>query len=142
MPISDVPLCIDLTDTALNGDTQDDRMAAWGGLYQHLHGAVTARTTLPPRDDMIDVLLNAEIDGEKLQFGDIVGNAMLLVQAGLETTASAMSFRLPLSRDASRGTRPPPRRSRADTPGRRGVHPVLGVDTRYSADGYAGSQDE
>ena len=41
---------------------------------------------------MVDVLLNAEIDGEKLQFGDIVGNAMLLVQAGLETTASAMSF--------------------------------------------------
>jgi cytochrome P450 len=92
MPVSDVPLCIDLTDTALNGDTEDARMAAWGGLYQHLHDAVTARTTQPPRDDMIDVLLNAEIDGENLQFGDIVGNAMLLVQAGLETTASAMSF--------------------------------------------------
>jgi cytochrome P450 len=92
MPVSDVPLCIDLTDTALNGDTEDARMAAWGGLYQHLHDAVTARTTRPPRDDLIDVLLNAEIDGEKLQFGDIVANAMLLVQAGLETTASAMSF--------------------------------------------------
>jgi cytochrome P450 len=92
MPISDVPLCIALTDTALNGDTEDARMAAWGGLYQHLHDTVTARTTQVPRDDMIDVLLNAEIDGEKLQFGDIVANAMLLVQAGLETTASAMSF--------------------------------------------------
>ena len=41
---------------------------------------------------MIDVLLNAEIDGEKLPFQDVVANAMLLVQAGLETTASAMSF--------------------------------------------------
>jgi cytochrome P450 len=92
LPIDDVPLCIELTDTALNGDTEEARMAAWGGLYQHLHDAITARTTQPPRDDMIDVLLNAEIDGEKLQFGDIVGNAMLLVQAGLETTASAMSF--------------------------------------------------
>jgi cytochrome P450 len=92
MPIDDVPLCIELTDTALNGQTEEARMAAWGGLYQHVHDAVTARTTQPARDDMIDVLLNAEIDGEKLQFGDIVGNAMLLVQAGLETTASAMSF--------------------------------------------------
>lgn len=92
MPVDDVPLCIELTDTALNGDTGDARMAAWGGLYQHLNDTVTARTTEPPRDDMIDVLLNAEIDGEKLEFGDIVGNAMLLVQAGLETTASAMSF--------------------------------------------------
>ena len=67
-------------------------MAAWGGLYQHISDEVTARTTQPPRDDMIDVLLHAEIDGEKLAFGDIVSNAMLLVQAGLETTASAMSF--------------------------------------------------
>ena len=41
---------------------------------------------------MIHVLLNAEIDGEKLPFQDVVANAMLLVQAGLETTASAMSF--------------------------------------------------
>ena len=41
---------------------------------------------------MIDVLLAAEIDGDKLAFADVVSNAMLLVQAGLETTASAMSF--------------------------------------------------
>ena len=92
MPVDDVPLCIELTDTALNGTTESDRMAAWGGLYQHVHNAVTSRIDQPPRDDMIDVLLSAEIDGEPLPLGDVVGNAMLLVQAGLETTASAMSF--------------------------------------------------
>ena len=92
MPIEDVPLCVELTDTALNGATEQERMGAWGGLYQHLHDAVTARMEQPPRDDMIDVLLSAEIDSEKLSFGDVVSNAMLLVQAGLETTASAMSF--------------------------------------------------
>src|SRR5262245_21360338 len=92
MPIGDVPLCIELTDTALNGESEQARMAAWGGLYQHIHHAVSARTTAPPQDDMIDVLMSADIDGEKLAFGDIVSNAMLLVQAGLETTASAMSF--------------------------------------------------
>ncbi|KUH67615.1 cytochrome [Mycolicibacterium novocastrense] len=92
MPIDDVPLCIELTDTALNGATEDSRMAAWGGLYQHIHDAVAARSTEPEHDDMIDVLLSAEIDGEKLPFADVVSNAMLLVQAGLETTANAMSF--------------------------------------------------
>ena len=92
MPVEDVPLCIELTDTALNGLTDDARMAAWGGLYQHLHDVVTARTRQPPRDDMIDVLLNAELGGEPLPFAAVVANAMLLVQAGLETTASAMSF--------------------------------------------------
>jgi cytochrome P450 len=92
MPIADVPLCIELTDTALNGDTEDARMGAWGEMFGHLHAAVSARAAQPPRDDMIDVLLNAEIDGEKLPFEQVVANAMLLVQAGLETTASAMSF--------------------------------------------------
>lgn len=92
MPVGDVPLCIELVDTALNGGTESDRMTAWGGLYQHLHDAVSARVTGPPADDMIDVLLHAEIDGEPLPFNDIVANAILLVQAGLETTASAMSF--------------------------------------------------
>jgi cytochrome P450 len=92
MPIDDVPLCIELTDTALNGDTEESRMAAWGGLYQHLCDAISERKHQPPRDDMIDVLLSADVDGERLPFGDVVANAMLLVQAGLETTASTMSF--------------------------------------------------
>ncbi|KUI08175.1 cytochrome [Mycolicibacterium acapulense] len=92
MPVEDVPLCIELTDTALNGATEEERAPAWGGLYQHIHDAVTARTDAPPRDDMIDVLRSAEIDGERLPFNDVVANAMLLVQAGLETTASAMSW--------------------------------------------------
>ena len=45
-----------------------------------------------PTDDIVTQLIEADIDGEKLSFGDVVSNAMLLVQAGLETTASAMSF--------------------------------------------------
>ena len=91
MPTDDVPVCIELTDTALNGDTEEARATAWGALYRHIYDVVSARTGQPPRDDIIDVLLTAEIDGEKLPFQDVVANAMLLVQAGLETTASAMS---------------------------------------------------
>ena len=91
MPVGDVPLCIELTDTALNGETEEIRLTAWGGLYQHITNAVTTRMQGEPQDDMIDVLLSAEIDGVKLKFDDVVSNAMLLVQAGLETTASAMS---------------------------------------------------
>ena len=105
MPVSDVPLCIELTDTALNGVTEEARMTAGGGLYQHISDAVTTRMKQDPQDDMIDVLLSAEIDGVRLDFASVVSNAMLLVQAGLETTASAMSFALhylgthPMERD-------------------------------------------
>ena len=133
MPIEDVPLCVELTDTALNGATEDARVAAWGGLYQHLHDAVTARTEQPPRDDMIDVLLSAEIDGEKLSFADVVSNAMLLVQAGLETTASAMSFAYHyLATNAGERDRliDDPELLR---PCGGGVHPIRRVDPRHSA---------
>lgn len=92
IPAQDVGTCFQLTDDALNGVTEDVRMAAWAGLYQHIHDTVTARFGQPSRGDMLDVLLAAEIDGEKLPLQDVVANAMLLVQAGLETTASAMSF--------------------------------------------------
>ncbi len=92
LPIDDAPLCMDFSDAWLSGDTDEARVAAWAGLYEHLSDVVSARTTQPPKDDMIDVLLKAKIDGEKLAFGDIVSNAMVLVQAGLETTASVMSF--------------------------------------------------
>src|SRR5690606_32769852 len=34
MPTDDVPLCIELTETALNGDTEEVRMTGWGVLYQ------------------------------------------------------------------------------------------------------------
>lgn len=92
IPADDVGVCFQLTDDALNGATEDVRMTAWGGLYQYIHDAVTARIGQPSRGDMIDILLAAEIDGERLPIEDAVANAMLLVQAGLETTASAMSF--------------------------------------------------
>jgi cytochrome P450 len=92
IPTDDVGTCFQLTDDALNGASEDIRMLAWAGLYQHIHDAVTSRIGQPARGDMIDILLAAEIDGEALPLQDAVANAMLLVQAGLETTASAMSF--------------------------------------------------
>lgn len=92
MPVDDVPACIELTDTSLNGDSEQAQMTAWGELYTYVHDAVTARESQRPRDDVIDALLSAEIDGKKLEIHEVAANAMLLVQAGLETTASAMSF--------------------------------------------------
>ncbi len=49
MPVDDVPLCIELTDTALNGATEEVRSVAWAGLYQHLTDAVVAHSEGPPR---------------------------------------------------------------------------------------------
>lgn len=45
----------------------------------------------PREDDMVSLLLEAEIDGEKLDEGDILAFCFLLVVAGNETTRNAIS---------------------------------------------------
>jgi cytochrome P450 len=92
MPVKEVPMYLELTDTALNGDDVDTRLRKSAELYQCVSAEIAARQKQPSRDDMIDVLLAATIDGEPLSFDGIVANAVLLVQASLETTSSAMSF--------------------------------------------------
>ncbi|OBG27798.1 cytochrome [Mycobacterium alsense] len=92
MPVEDVPLYIEAADLGINGESEEVRIGAMTNLYHRVRDEIDKRRGEPPRDDLIDVLLAAEIDGEKLSFDDAVANALLLVQAGLETTSSAMSF--------------------------------------------------
>jgi cytochrome P450 len=94
MPVEDVPLYIEAADLGINGESEEVRIGAMTNLYHRVRDEMDKRRSEPPRDDLIDVLLAAEIDGEKLSFDDAVANALLLVQAGLETTSSAMSFAL------------------------------------------------
>ncbi|MGN6336356.1 cytochrome P450 [Mycobacterium sp.] len=94
MPVEDVPLYIEAADLGINGESEEVRIDAMTKLYLRVREEIDKRRSEPPRDDLIDVLLAAEIDGEKLSFDDAVANALLLVQAGLETTSSAMSFAL------------------------------------------------
>ena len=92
MPVEDVPLYIEAADLGINGESEEIRIGAMTNLYHRVHEEIDKRRSEPPRDDLIDVLLAAEIDGEKMSFDDVVANVLLLVQAGLETTSSAMSF--------------------------------------------------
>lgn len=92
MPVQDVPFYLETTDVAVNGESEEVRNAAMTNLYLRVREEIDRRRGEPPRDDLIDALLDAEIEGEKLRFDDVVANVMLLVQAGLETTSSAMSF--------------------------------------------------
>ena len=92
MPVDQVPLYLDIIDRSVNGEDADVRLAASIELYEHMRAEIELRQGQPPREDMISTLLEARIDGEPLTFDAIVGNALLLVQAGLETTSSAMSY--------------------------------------------------
>jgi len=92
MPVEEVPHYLDLVDAAINGEDLEARTTAMFELSQKVRDAMAERRVQPPRDDLIDALFAAEIDGEQFPFEDAVANVMLFVQAGLDTTSNATSF--------------------------------------------------
>jgi cytochrome P450 len=90
-PVEDVQFYIETADLGINGETEEIRNDSMTKLYLKVREEIDKRRGEPARDDLVDVLLGAEIEGEKLSFDDVIANVMLLVQAGLETTSSAMS---------------------------------------------------
>jgi cytochrome P450 len=51
---------------------------------------LSARQHQPPQDDLIDILLNSEIQGRKLNHDELLSYCYLLFLAGLDTTAWAI----------------------------------------------------
>ena len=64
--------------------------ACWAGLSEWIARFVEARRQQPRRDDVVDGVLNAEIEGRPITEEEIVGIIQLLILGGLETTAGAL----------------------------------------------------
>ena len=73
--------------------TPEDRGAGFAKLDAYIEGHV-ADHVAHPRDDLISYLLDCEIDGNRLQPGDIFGTIILLLIAGIDTTWSAIGASL------------------------------------------------
>jgi cytochrome P450 len=65
-----------------------------GGALAELMNDVAATKEGTDADDLTSLLVNAEVDGEKLTYGDIASFFILLVVAGNETTRNAISWGL------------------------------------------------
>ncbi len=105
----DWPLMFELTNSVLgSGDPEyqtevpeDQRGSAEaqfqtgrsGGIkmIQYFADVLEDRRKNPRADDLISILLDAEVDGEKLSQGDILAFCFLLILAGNETTRNAIS---------------------------------------------------
>lgn len=68
-----------------------DTFVAMGQLYEYFQKLIAARRT-EPRDDMLSVLIGAEIDGERLTDDDLLKFAFLLLVAGNETTRNLIAL--------------------------------------------------
>jgi cytochrome P450 len=68
-----------------------DTFVAIGQCYAYFQELVTARRA-EPRDDMLSILVNAEIDGHHLTDDDLLNFAFLLLVAGNETTRNLIAL--------------------------------------------------
>jgi cytochrome P450 len=64
----------------------------WAGLSRWIGSFVEQRRSQPPRDDVVDGVLNAEIEGRLITDEEVVGIVQLLILGGLETTAGALGL--------------------------------------------------
>ncbi|QFG20321.1 cytochrome P450 [Actinomadura sp. WMMB 499] len=64
----------------------------WLGLYAWIKEFVARRRAEPPRGDVVDAVLAAEIDGRPITEDEIIGTVQLLILGGLETTAGALGL--------------------------------------------------
>ncbi|HEY2500141.1 MAG TPA: cytochrome P450 [Mycobacterium sp.] len=68
-----------------------DSVMAMGQLYEYFQKVIAARRT-EARDDMLSILVGAEIDGHRLTDDDLLKFAFLLLVAGNETTRNLIAL--------------------------------------------------
>jgi cytochrome P450 len=62
----------------------------WLGLHQWVRDFITTRREQPPKGDVVDAVIAAQVDGRPITDDEIVGTVQLLILGGLETTAGAL----------------------------------------------------
>ncbi|HMO95580.1 MAG TPA: cytochrome P450 [Tepidiformaceae bacterium] len=105
----DWPLMFDLTNKVLGGGDpeyqtdvpEEERgtpeaarqtaMLGFGTMLGYFRDVLEDRRANPREDDLVSILLEAEVDGEKLTEADILAFCFLLIVAGNETTRNAIS---------------------------------------------------
>jgi len=83
--------------------TLEQRAACGQRIAEHLQAVVIQHTERPPSGDIVDLLLAAEVEGERLTPDEVQAIAYLLFLAGIDTVATMLSFTLlQLARDPDR----------------------------------------
>jgi cytochrome P450 len=94
-PPEDGPQFREFCESRLGGVNlpQQERVTQMSALFHYLLAQVHDHLD-NPRDDLTTFLINAELDGRKLQVSHIVGTMTLLLIAGIDTTWSAIGASL------------------------------------------------
>ena len=76
--------------TAVSEPDNPRRREAGQGLYSWIKDFLDTRRRQPPRGDVVDAVLAAEIEGRPITEDDAIAVVLLLILGGLETTAGAL----------------------------------------------------
>jgi cytochrome P450 len=88
-PAADLAQVAQLASRSSTPDHPEAR-ECWLGLYAWVKEFVADRREQPPRGDVVDAVIAAEIDGRPITEDEIIGTVQLLILGGLETTAGAL----------------------------------------------------
>ncbi len=94
-PAEDGPRFRTFVESALEGVNlpTEERLARMGSLFDYLYEQVLDHVE-SPRDDLTTYLINAELQGRKLEPSHVTGTMALLLVAGIDTTWSAIGASL------------------------------------------------
>jgi cytochrome P450 len=81
----------DATTGTADPEIELDTFVAIGQLHEYFQKLIAERRGAA-RDDMLSILVDAEIDGERLSDGDLLNFAFLLLVAGNETTRNLIAL--------------------------------------------------
>jgi cytochrome P450 len=81
----------DATTGTADPEIELDTFVAIGQLYEYFQKLIAARRA-EARDDMLSILVGAEIDGDRLSHEDLLNFAFLLLVAGNETTRNLIAL--------------------------------------------------
>ncbi|MBA3053523.1 MAG: cytochrome P450 [Sphingomonadales bacterium] len=69
-----------------------ERVAAIRAIKDYLQETIDARRGAPRQDDLIDLIIHAEVDGRPLDNGEVMGMVMVLYIGGLDTVTSSLGW--------------------------------------------------
>jgi cytochrome P450 len=81
----------DATTGTADPEIELDSFVAIGQLYEYFQQVIAARRA-EARDDMLSILVDAEVEGERLSDEDLLNFAFLLLVAGNETTRNLIAL--------------------------------------------------
>ena len=90
-PIADAPRLLRLAESAVRPKGAGDRVEAHKAMQAYLRDVIAARRS-HPGEDLLSAVVSAEIDGQPIQDGELMGMLTTIMFGGLDTVATSLAL--------------------------------------------------